>query len=126
MKCKVCGGNSTQDYCSKLCEDTLYFPVNNPELLDKCYCVDSSLQLHDFEVTEYTICHYRFNPSVDTFSVFMQYAIAPCSRITGELNKQLFHQYNLSRKKFEKHFRTLGEWREDQINSILNEETRTT
>lgn len=127
MKCIICGGNSTKNYCSKLCQDNsipigLIPPsINNPELLDRCYCVDSSWKLHDFKVNENSICHYLFRPSVDRFIIYIQYAIIPHSKITGELNKQLFKQYvGLTHEIFHKHFRTLGEWREDQINSILD------
>ena len=121
MKCIICGGNSTQIYCSKLCEDNTQIPsVQNPELLDRCYCVDSSWKLYDFKVNEDSICHYLYLPSINKFIVYIQYVIIPCSRITGELNKQLFKTYvGVTHEVFNKHFRTLGEWREDQINSIL-------
>ena len=125
MKCIICGGNSTKNYCSKLCESKNGIPsISNPELLDRCYCVDSSWKLHDFEVNENSICHYLYMPSVDRFIVYIQYAIIPHSKITGELNKQLFHTYvGVTHEKFHKHFRTLGEWREEQINSILYDAT---
>ena len=91
----------------------------NGEILDRCYCIDNSLKLVDFEIDYYTKCFYRQNE--ESFSVFMEYGILPISRITGRLNVPLHKQYNISYEKFYKHFRTLAEWRQNQIDSIIND-----
>jgi hypothetical protein len=91
------------------------------DIQGECYCIDITLKLSEFEVNYDTICFYRFNEKAMTYSVFMQYAICPYSRITGEVNMPLYHQYNLSIDKFKKHFSTKAEWRQEQIDSIINE-----
>lgn len=88
---------------------------------DRCYCVDTNLKLSQFEIKLDTICYYRYNQKDATYSVFMQYIIIPFSIVTGRTNCPLFHQYNLLESKFYKHFVTMAEWREKQINSILND-----
>lgn len=96
------------------------YNYNNPELLNKCYCINESLQLYSFQLKISTSCYYDYIPKNDIFLVFMQYAVLPYYRLTGETNKQLFYQYNLLSHIFHKHFITLGEWREQQINEILD------
>ena len=41
----------------------------NVEILYRCYCIDNSLKLVDFEIDYYTKCFYRQNE--ESFSVFM-------------------------------------------------------
>lgn len=95
---------------------------SNYDIHGECYCVDITLKLcssKDFQIDYATKCYYRFNKVADTFSVFMNYDIIPYSKITGEINVPLYLQYNLSTDKFYKHFRTLGEWRQEKIDSII-------
>ena len=90
----------------------------NGELLDRCYCIDDTLKLNGFKVNYDTKCFYRQNE--ETYSVFMEYMTIDLSRMTGETNVPLHKQYNLSCEKFHNHFRTLAEWRQEQIDSIIN------
>ena len=91
--------------------------------LPRCYCIDASLRVWNedptFELTLEDICYYRHNQESKTYSVFIQHSIIPVSRITGEFNVPLFHQYNFSEEKFIKHYIDLANWRDKQIDKIL-------